>query len=151
MTGLILGLILGAAIGGCMLLLLIPIDGLYTTVYPCDDDAIRAKKLKKKRLYYVLKSLTISLSIAIFIVSAPIGINIERQESIKWCASYTAYKSTLETSMDSEYMSGLERIELASKAAQTNADLAARKYSCQQWYGFGYDKMILDLEPIELR
>lgn len=148
MQGLILGLLSGAGIGGLWLLWWLLIDHFEPYVSFMADDEQKKKVEASIRRFKALKIAVIVSAVAIFICGGPTGISLERHDSRKWCDRYSAYKSTLESSLSSESLTGLERIELVSRAADTNAQLAEKQYSCRQWYGFGYDKIILELEPI---
>lgn len=64
---------------------------------------------------------------------------------------YIASKETIETSLESPYLSGAERFELVKQAKEENEWLAQKQYEIKQWYRFYLDKdAVLGLEFIEL-
>lgn len=93
------------------------------------------------------------VGIALWIAFIFAGIGINTEEHKLWIAKYEAEKYTIEASIDSETLSGLERIELVSKAAELNGDLAYRKEAIKLWYHVVYgDKTIYDgVEPIQIK
>lgn len=93
----------------------------------------------------------ISVVLWITFIFAGIGINTEDHEL--WLANYEAQKYTIESSLESETLSGFERMELVNKAAELNGDLAYRKESIKLWHHVVYgDKTIYDgVEPINIK
>lgn len=66
-----------------------------------------------------------------------------------WTNEYKIQKETIESSLKSEKIGGLERVELVKMAQELNKELVENQYRCQQWYGFTGDKEVLNLEPIK--
>lgn len=67
----------------------------------------------------------------------------------RWTNEYKIQKETIENSMRSEKIGGLERVELVKMVQELNKELAKKQYRCQQWYGFTGDKEVMNLEPIK--
>lgn len=89
------------------------------------------------------------VSVAIFIACIFIGIGFNTEDAKIWSAKFEAQKTTIEQSLDSEVLSGLERIELVNKAAELNGELAERKSSSELWHYVYYDKDVYkNVEPI---
>jgi hypothetical protein len=59
-------------------------------------------------------------------------------------AKYEAQKATIEQSLDSDVLSGLERIELVNEAAELNGELAERKAQSERWHVVYYEDGIYD-------
>lgn len=93
------------------------------------------------------KLLLVGLIVCV-IIGAGVGFVIEREASSKYVDSYTVAKQTIESSLDSERLTGFERAELVNQATEYNRNLAEKKYTASRWYGFTSDKRILDLDYI---
>lgn len=78
------------------------------------------------------------------------GITVEKSYNGRYVEQYKAQKATIEASLQSDTLSGLERIQLVQQAADANKELAGYQYDCQQWYGFAVDDRVLNLEPIDI-
>ena len=89
-------------------------------------------------------------SIVAFIACAFGGISVEKNSNSRYVDQYQAQKETIEASLQSDVLSGLERIQLVQQAAEANKELAGYQYDCRQWYGFAVDDRVLDLEPIDI-
>lgn len=123
MIGLILGLILGFLIGGV----------ISETSYNSD-----------------YKGVLCVIWIVFILLGGFAGFYIEKQSNSKYVESYIATKQTIEVSLSSEVLTGLERVQLVEQAVTANAELASEKYTASKWYGFACDKRVLGLEPINL-
>lgn len=55
-----------------------------------------------------------------------------------WVAAYEAEKETIESSLEAESLSGLERVELVKRAAELNGELASRATKAGFWYTVYY-------------
>lgn len=66
----------------------------------------------------------------------------------EWVVSYQAAKTTIESSLENEVLSGLERLDLVKQAVELNKELAANQYAAGQWYGFYIPDSVHELEPI---
>lgn len=87
----------------------------------------------------------------VFIASIFIGIGFNTEDSKIWSAKFEAQKTTIEQSLDSDVLSGLERIELVNKASELNGELAERKATSELWHYVYYDKDVYkDIEPISI-
>ena len=93
------------------------------------------------------KLLLVGMIVCVMIGSG-IGFVIERESSSKYVDAYAIAKQTIESSLDSERLTGFERAELVNQATEYNRDLAEKKYTASRWYGFTSDKRILDLDYI---
>lgn len=88
--------------------------------------------------------------LAVFLLCGFAGFYMEKQFSSKYVETYIATKQTIEASLYSESLTGLERVKLVEQAVNANAALASEKYTASKWYGFACDKRVLELEPINL-
>ena len=63
-----------------------------------------------------------------------------------------AQKETIEQSLESEALSGAERVQLVNKAVDINGELAERKTKYSMWYNVYFDNHIYDeVEFIEFK
>ena len=101
---------------------------------------------------YTVARLVISImAIAIWIGAVFIGIGIYTEEERIFIAKFEAQKQTIEMSLDSENLSGLERIELVKQASELNGEMAERKAKLQVWHYVTYNNSMYDnIEPISL-
>ena len=100
-----------------------------------------------------IKKVSISLCIgfAMFIASIFIGHYIEVESNHKYIASYSIKKETIETSINSDNLSDIEKIELVKIATELNGELAEKQYKCGKWYSFGLlPKELKELKPIDI-
>ena len=72
------------------------------------------------------------------------------ETSRQWATGYNASKTTIENSLQSDLLTGYERMALVQQAAEYNQELAKRQYRASQWYGFDESRDILSLEPIDI-
>jgi predicted PurR-regulated permease PerM len=72
----------------------------------------------------------------------------EKATYTRYIDRYTAVKETIEESIDSNEISGLERLQLVQNAIDENTYLAGLKFDCDQWYGFLINQNVKKLEPI---
>lgn len=64
---------------------------------------------------------------------------------------FESAKSTYSEAIESEDISGLERIEIVNKITEENKSLARLKYDATKWYYFYLpDNLVDNLEPIKL-
>ena len=96
--------------------------------------------------------ITIIVSITVFIAGIFIGISLNTENANIWSAKFKAQKATIEQSLESDVLSGLERIELVNKASDLNGELAERKAESELWHVIYYDKNVYDgIEPIVIK
>lgn len=93
------------------------------------------------------------ISTVVLCIVSVIGITVliiqfDRNEYSRRIITFQQTKSTIEESMNSEKLSGFERVELVNKAIDENKELLELQYDCKQWYGFNIDDSVLKLEPI---
>lgn len=94
-------------------------------------------------------ALTIIVSVAVFIAGLFVGVGLNTEEAQVWSAKYEAQKTTIEQSLDSEVLSGLERIELVKQSSELNGELAERQATAELWHVVYYDEDVYSgLEPI---
>lgn len=95
----------------------------------------------------------IIIGVILWVVFIFAGIGINTEDHNLWLAKYEAQKYTIEASIESETLSGLERIELVNKAAELNGELAYRKEAIKLWHHVVYgNKSIYDgVEPIQIK
>lgn len=87
---------------------------------------------------------TICISAAIFLISIFIGIGVVTEYEEQYIAKYEIQKETIERSLESDTLSGLERVELVNKAVELNGELAERKFTFNKWHYITYDGSIYD-------
>ena len=93
----------------------------------------------------------IPIFMVVWIVSIFVGIGINTNNEIVYAAKYEAQKDTIEQSLASDILTGLERIELVNKATELNGELAERRAKHGLWYYVYYDNSIYDnVEYIKL-
>lgn len=93
----------------------------------------------------------IALGIAVWIGGIFIGIGLTTNEAKVFVASYEVEKMTIEQSIDSDILTGFERIELVKLASELNGELAARKEKSTFWHWIYFEKGIYDnVEFIDL-
>lgn len=96
--------------------------------------------------------ITFIIAVVVFLASIFIGIGLNTENAKVWSANFEAQKTTIEQSLDSETLSGFERIELVNKAAELNGELAERKFSSELWNYVYYDKDVYkNIEPIRIK
>ena len=100
-----------------------------------------------------IKKVNISLCIgfAMFIASIFIGHYTEVESNHKYIVSYSIKKETIETSINSDNLSDIEKIELVKIATELNGELVEKQYKCGKWYSFGLlPKELKELKPIDI-
>ena len=105
-------------------------------------------------LIYVLvedyEKLFIGISCVALILTVMGSLYIRVEMSRQWAVGYRAQKATIESSLQSDLLSGYERVALVQQATECNQELAERQYKASQWYGFDECKDVLDLKPIDI-
>ena len=105
-------------------------------------------------LIYVLvedyEKLFIGISCVALILTVMGSLYIRVEMSRQWAVGYRAHKATIESSLQSDLLSGYERVALVQQATECNQELAERQYKASQWYGFDECKDVLDLKPIDI-
>ena len=105
-------------------------------------------------LIYVLvedyEKLFIGISCVALILTVMGSLYIRVEMSRQWAVGYRAQKATIESSLQSELLSGYERVALVQQATECNQELAERQYKASRWYGFDECQDVLDLEPIDI-
>lgn len=100
------------------------------------------------------KWLVIIPIIAAFVLTIPftfLGIGINTESAREYRANFEAQKAVIEQSLELDSLSGLERIDLVTKAAELNGNMAARLVSAERWHVVFYDDTIYDgVELIKL-
>ena len=99
--------------------------------------------IESKGLFAVLGCVIILGSVVWFLYG-----NVET--SRQWATGYNASKTTIEDSLQSDLLTGYERMALVQQAAEYNQELAERQYKASRWYGFDESRDILSLEPIDI-
>lgn len=95
------------------------------------------------------------LNIFIFILSITIGIivgyYVDKLNYEQYINSYTIKKETIESSLNSNILSDLEKIELLKQVVELNGELAENKVKVNKFIYFYLDKSkINELEKINL-
>lgn len=105
-------------------------------------------------LIYVLvedhEKLFITIGCVVFILTVMGSLYIRVEMSRQWAVGYRAQKATIESSLQSDLVSGYERVALVQQATECNQELAERQYKASRWYGFDECKDVLSLEPIDI-
>ena len=68
----------------------------------------------------------------------------------EYIQKYKSLKITYETSIKSDNLTGLEKIQIVNEIADINSELAKKQYISTRWYGFEIPKEIAELEPIKI-
>ena len=96
-------------------------------------------------------AVTCCVALALFVSSLCVGHYIEVESSHKYIASYSIKKETIETSINSDNLSDIEKIELVKIATELNGELAEKQYKCGKWYSFGLlPKELKGLKSIDI-
>lgn len=99
-----------------------------------------------------LLAVFILISLILWVIFTVIGVGINTECHRVWIAEFEAQKYTIEASIDSETLSGLERIQLVTKAAELNGELARRKTEFNLWHHVVFDKTLYDgVELIQIK
>lgn len=112
----------------------------------CIAIAICSDKVTVKKV-----NIALCIGFAMFIASIFIGHYVEVESNHKYIASYSIKKETIETSINSDNLSDIEKIELVKIATELNGELAEKQYKCGKWYSFGLlPKELKELKPIDI-
>jgi Ethanolamine utilization protein EutJ (predicted chaperonin) len=84
------------------------------------------------------------ISAIVWIGGIFVGIGILTEEERAYVAQYEAQKYTIEASLVSDSLSGLERVELVNQAAIFNGEMAKRKVTFNRWDYVTYDPHMYD-------
>lgn len=110
-----------------------------STIASYDDDEVINKRWRIGIILFIF--LTVGLTCA--------GIGLATEHEKIWVEKYEAQKQTIEMSLESDELSGYERIQLVTKATELNGELAEKKASFDLWHTVYYDNTIYDnVEPI---
>lgn len=96
------------------------------------------------------EKLFIGISCVAFILTVMGSLYVRVEMSRQWAVGYRAQKATIESSLQSDLLSGYERVALVQQATECNQELAERQYKASRWYGFDECKDVLDLKPIDI-
>lgn len=86
----------------------------------------------------------IVVGIAVWIAGIFIGIGLNTEYERTYIAKYEVQKSTIEMSLDSDALSGMERVQLVNKAVELNGEMAERKAMYERWHYVTYDNSLYD-------
>ena len=91
------------------------------------------------------------LSVLILIGCTFVGIGMNTEDERIFIAKFNAQKSTIEQSLNSDVLSGLERVQLVNQATELNGELSERKVLYERWHHVCYsDNLYDDVEFIIL-
>lgn len=96
------------------------------------------------------EKLFIRICCVAFILTVMGSFYVNVEMSRQWAVGYRAQKATIESSLQSDLLSGYERVALVQQATECNQELAERQYKASRWYGFDECQDVLDLEPIDI-
>jgi len=91
-------------------------------------------------------AITILVSVILCIPVRFMALN----SNYEYIQKYKSLKITYETSIKSDNLTGLEKIQIVNKIADINSELAKKQYISTRWYGFEIPKEITELEPIKI-
>ena len=92
------------------------------------------------------------LSVLVWIGGIFVGVAINEENERIFITRYEAQKEVIESSLESEVLTGFERMELVKQASELNGELAQRKTKYDIWHYVTYDNGLFDdVEPIELK
>jgi ABC-type siderophore export system fused ATPase/permease subunit len=107
--------------------------------------------ISEHRHYKLYFAVPIILAIVSFVASIFTVIGIATEQEHIYIATYEAQKETIEQSIDSETLTGFERIELVKTATELNGEMTKRKAKANRWHVVYYDNTLYDyIEPISL-
>ena len=73
-----------------------------------------------------------------------IGVKLNTDSHKAYLQKYLIQKETIEMSLESDNLSGFERVELVKQATELNGELAERKAYIKYWYSGVSDNTIYD-------
>ena len=73
-----------------------------------------------------------------------IGVKLNTDSHKAYLQKYLIQKETIEMSLESDNLSGFERVELVKQATELNGELAERKAYIKYWYSGVGDNTIYD-------
>lgn len=85
-----------------------------------------------------------ALLVVLFVIGTFVGIGIVTDDARVYATRFEVQKTTIEQSLSSDTLTGLERIELVNKAIELNGELAERKAYADLWHVVLYDESIYD-------
>lgn len=88
--------------------------------------------------------LMVVMPIITWVVGIFAGIAINTECERIYVARYKVQKETIETSLHSDALSGMERIELVNKAVELNGELAEKKTRFDMWHYVYFDNSLYD-------
>ena len=83
-------------------------------------------------------------AIVIWLATIFIWIGVDTQNERIYVEKFNAQKTTIERSLESDILSGAERLELVNKAVDLNGEFAEKKAKFDIWYYVYYDESIYD-------
>ena len=98
-------------------------------------------RCKASKRFWIIAIIT---SIAVWVSLIFVGIGLATESEQIYVAQYETQKLTIEQSLKSDMLTGLERVELVNKAIELNGELAKRKVSFNLWHTVYYDNSIYD-------
>ena len=84
------------------------------------------------------------IAVIVLVCGIFVGIGFVTESERVYIARYESQKQTIEQSLNSNVITGLERIELVNKAIELNGDLAEHKAKFNLWHTIYYDNSIYD-------
>ncbi len=92
------------------------------------------------------------VALLVWIGSVFAGIAINEEQERLFIVQYEAQKEVIESSLESDVMTGFERVELVKQASELNSELARRKAKYDIWHYVTYGGDLYDnVEPIQLK
>ncbi len=92
----------------------------------------------------LLIAICIIIGVIAWIGGVFIGIGINTRSEEVYIQKYLAQKETIEISLESDNLTGFERAQLVSKAAELNGEFAEKRAKFDLWYYVYYSNDIYD-------
>lgn len=92
-----------------------------------------------------------AVAIVVFISGTFIGIGMNTDSEKVYIANYNAQKTTIEQSLTSDVLTGLERVELVKQASELNGEVSQKKAQYDIWHYICYGgNLFKNVELIDL-
>ena len=84
------------------------------------------------------------IGLVFFVIGIFVGVGLVTEDERIYISKYEAEKAVIEQSLDSDVLTGLERVQLVTKAAELNGEFAERKARYERWHHVCYDNTLYD-------
>ena len=112
-------------------------------------DNIEMKMWRKKHIsienkYFLTWLIALIIGIGAWVGFIFVGMQLNTNSHRAYLQKYLIQKETIEMSLESDNLSGFERVELVKQATELNGELAERKAYIKYWYSGVNDNTIYD-------